>query len=542
MDTSHLSRHIATVAMLACTASPLSAATVTKNDTATMLSNLTDWSAAPAAADIGSFNATLSVENAAALTLGGDLSIGNLTFGNSLNGPVTITDTAKLTLNNGVAITATAANHNVTFDCPIVVSVAGNSFEANSNLSASITFLRSITSSAKILWRGGNATFAGGGSYPTLGIGSRTGITSTLSLGADNGIAPGATLIVGEANGTARLDLAGFDQSVGALQRGNGTGVIGNSSSEEDSTLTITGSSSYAGIIQDSIGGGTRRVGVTVDGGSFTLTGANTFTGNLAVTSGAFTLADNASLRFAIGETPGDCNKITGAGEVLVSGDFSIDTFSTDYSDLVAGSWKLIDGPELDGLFDSTFRVISGGIAWTQAGNLWTKASGSKTYTFDASTATLTIAPGGYDAWTSGHGLSGDDADFDADPDGDGMSNGLEFVLGGEPNPANANANSAALLPTCSRNPAGDLVFTFHRKDDSESPTKLTFQWSTDLTFPSPAQEVSILSVSSTVDGVAVVVEEDTPDAATDTVTITVPAAKAPGGRLFCRLVAVQNP
>jgi hypothetical protein len=50
--------------------------------------------------------------------------------------------------------------------------------------------------------------------------------------------------------------------------------------------------------------------------------------------------------------------------------------------------------------------------------------------------------------WAATMGLSGAAAAFDADPDGDGIANGLEFVLGGQPNPANPGWNSLHLLPT----------------------------------------------------------------------------------------------
>jgi hypothetical protein len=86
------------------------------------------------------------------------------------------------------------------------------------------------------------------------------------------------------------------------------------------------------------------------------------------------------------------------------------------------------------------------------------------------------------------------------------------------------------------------MTFTFKRKDISESDAVLNIQWSTDLTFPSPANDVPVGAVDSTTDTITVVVTEDTPDADTDTIVITVPAAKAVGGKLFGRLKAVKLP
>ena len=140
-----------------------------------------------------------------------------------------------------------------------------------------------------------------------------------------------------------------------------------------------------------------------------------------------------------------------------------------------------------------------------------------------------------YDTWAADRGLTGSAAAADADPDHDGLSNALEMVLGGEPNPANQGANSRGLLPVMSRNPAGDLLFTFLRKHVSLGATTLTFQWSNDLTFPSP-NDVPVGSVSSSTGGVAVNVAANLPDADTDSIVVTVPAADAAGGQLYGRL------
>lgn len=64
--------------------------------------------------------------------------------------------------------------------------------------------------------------------------------------------------------------------------------------------------------------------------------------------------------------------------------------------------------------------------------------------------------------WAAAKGLSGPVAAFNGDPDGDGIANGLEFVLGGEPNSANPGPNSLSLLPTAQAN-GNALVFTFQR-------------------------------------------------------------------------------
>jgi autotransporter-associated beta strand protein len=151
-----------------------------------------------------------------------------------------------------------------------------------------------------------------------------------------------------------------------------------------------------------------------------------------------------------------------------------------------------------------------------------------------------TLFPTFYADWLATYLLTGDDALPTADLDGDGLVNALEFVFGGDPDPFTADpagSNSIGLLPTVSQT-SRDLVFTFKRTDVSELETTLVFQWSTDLNFPT-ANNVPVGAVDSVTDGITVDVNEDSPDAATDTIVITVPAAKAVNGKLLGRLSAL---
>ncbi|MEI6653917.1 MAG: hypothetical protein WCP45_04060, partial [Verrucomicrobiota bacterium] len=176
------------------------------------------------------------------------------------------------------------------------------------------------------------------------------------------------------------------------------------------------------------------------------------------------------------------------------------------------------------------------------ATNLLTGTNAISALTFYAVPITLpppTTDP--YAIWIASKQLSGADAAVTADPDHDGISNGMEFVLGGQPNPANPDSNSRGLLPVVFRNPDGSMAFTFHRKTVSTSAALLTFQWSTDLRFP-PSNDVPVGAVSSATNGVTVDVTGNSPDAATDLIVITVPANKIVDGKLFGRLgVAVQS-
>jgi hypothetical protein len=137
------------------------------------------------------------------------------------------------------------------------------------------------------------------------------------------------------------------------------------------------------------------------------------------------------------------------------------------------------------------------------------------------------VVGGAFESWAASKGLSGADALADADPDKDGIANLIEFVLGGEPNPANPGSNSAALLPTISLD-ATDLIFTFRRTDAAASYDPFV-QYGTGLATWTDAQ--------GGVNGVVVNEDNDFYGGGTDRVIVRIPRTLAsPGGKFFARL------
>ncbi len=366
---------LAPITLLAFTLRDAQAATVTKNDTTSLLANATNWSAAPNTTDTGSFTNTLSATNAALLTLGGNISIGNLTFG-TMNGPVVITDSNTLTLNNATPLTATSATHGITFNHAVTFSSTGTStFETNNALpSASITFNGTLNSNGKVYLRAGNAVFSGGGNYTSIGIGSRSGVTSTIRIGANNGISTSASFSLGEANGTSRFDLAGYNQSLVGISKLNAgtTAIIGNSSTTSNSVLTLTGTSSYSGLIQDSIDSGTKNVGIVINGGSLTLSANNTYTGDTVIKAGALKLDSAGNLQGSKNVIIGDSGS---SGTTL-----DVTTKTTGFT---IGSSQTVGGI---GHLDATGKTV------TVSGKL---APGNSAGKLNVTTSGLTIGSGG---------------------------------------------------------------------------------------------------------------------------------------------------
>jgi len=105
----------------------------------------------------------------------------------------------------------------------------------------------------------------------------------------------------------------------------------------------------------------------------------------------------------------------------------------------------------------------------------------------------------------------------------DGIANGLEFVLGGDPNPAHAGANSSDILPTAAGN-GNSLVFSYPCSHAAAYP-KPVVEFSADLLGPWTPATVGNATIAVTV------------WASSDTVTVTIP--KGAASRLFARLKVV---
>jgi autotransporter-associated beta strand protein len=256
--------------------------------------------------------------------------------------------------------------------------------------------------------------------------------------------------------------------------------------------------------------------------GTTILSGVNTYTGNSTVDAGStLALADNAVLKF-LPAANGVSNKLTGAGTAVLYGDFNIDLSTAQIAD--GNAWVLVDSAV------KTFDPLTFNVAgFTQASDVWTLVDEDKTWTFTEATGTLTLsvasAAVGFESWAAGFGLDAADQDPADDADGDGFSNLLEYVLGGDP-----SASAQSIAPSGVR-AGSDYVFTFVRSNASEADTTQFVEYGDDLavwgSYP-------IGSASSA----PVVITENTPSEGFDTVTVTIPTAGA--AKFFARLKVVK--
>jgi alpha-galactosidase len=158
--------------------------------------------------------------------------------------------------------------------------------------------------------------------------------------------------------------------------------------------------------------------------------------------------------------------------------------------------------------------------------------STSQTYTVTAQdlstqiyTVSVTVAPSPYRTWASTLALGLTAGENDAplnDPDLDGISNLMEFVLGGRP-----LASSQSILPTLAKEPSG-WVFEYNRSDLSLLPaTTQIVEYGGDLV------GWTQVVIPATSDGIV----EITPGSPADRVKVTIPNQ---GSKAFVRLKVSQ--
>jgi autotransporter-associated beta strand protein len=322
--------------------------------------------------------------------------------------------------------------------------------------------------------------------------------------------------------------LTGSRNLPAVINQGNATATASGTAGNNTGTLalnSITGvtlnvgpgqSFTYSGAIGD-LTGSTTAFSVTKTGaGTQVLSGANTYTGPTQVSQGTLALV-SGSLKSPI-------TVAAGASLGLAVGS---PTTSTSAVDLTTGTVTVTG--TVDAASDYLLLTAEGGITGTPVVDPPVPG-----YVLEVQTGgtRLVLTPIGspYETWAGSE-------PFAADKNGDGVANGLAFLLGA----ATPDVNARGTLPAGAA--AGTaLVLTFSVLNaDHRGTATLSVQWCTDLgvTAPWAANEAMVPETTGTVNGVDFQI---TPNGSLNTVVATIPATPAAAGKMFVRLRALIPP
>lgn len=212
----------------------------------------------------------------------------------------------------------------------------------------------------------------------------------------------------------------------------------------------------------------------------------------------------------------------------------------------------LTSGPAVFDTSDKYDGVGQGQFVMRSANPGWTKYSGS----FTATTTSVTLRmftesafagtvyfdnivfeelrTVGFGPWIGGFFPDSSDPaviGFQADPDTDGLANGLEFVLGGNP-----SLNDAAALMPSGRVDGANFIFTYKRSDASKDGTTQIVQYGNSL---GGWTDVTIAATSDSSGGAGFTVFEGMLAESPDTIVVTVPCSGS--NRFFARLKVIQS-
>lgn len=247
-------------------------------------------------------------------------------------------------------------------------------------------------------------------------------VRGTLRLGKDDALPTGTTLdidSVSSVSEAAIFDMAGFDQTVAAL-RDTATvslgSVVTNSATSDPSTLTVTGASTFDGIIKDGDGSSTLSL-VKSTGGTLTLKGVNTYTGNTTISGGTLLVNSPGSLAAGSAVTVDSTGTLGGNG--TVNGTVTVQSGGTVAPGTSVGTLTFGTAPVLNGTILAEINQTNAQTAdllnltsgnWTYGGALVVTNLGTvptngtfkvfdTTGTYDGAFSSVTLPPGGLNHW-----------------------------------------------------------------------------------------------------------------------------------------------
>jgi autotransporter-associated beta strand protein len=436
----------------------------------------------------------LTVNNSAIVTSG------NFAIGYS-NGVAGYTSSPTVTFNDTSSYTDTGV-----FTVGESVNASGGVSTVNVNGSASVAVTSVAAGAVNIGATGAAVLNQNGGSVTISGTTTLArDAASNSSYFLNGGVLTAPSIVKGL--GTANLNFNGGILTAPAasatfLQGLTRANVRDNGAIINTGTFNVTVAQP---LVHSNLGGDAAvDGGLTKQGsGTLTLTGLNSYTGDTTVSAGTLELQALGSL-----DDAAKVKLLTGS--TLQLNFVGTDTVGSLYFDGVlqaAGIWGRVGS----GAAHESPLITSDGLLLV--------STGAVTSPFVNWAATT-------------HGLTGADALAGADPDFDGYNNLAEFVLGGEPNPANPGANTDAIAPTVAAS-GSNHVFSFRRTQlaMTQPGISVAYEYGSALTGWTTAVDG--------VSGISIVVTANGYGAGIDRVDVSIPDALGVGSKLFARMNAV---
>ncbi|WP_193213406.1 beta strand repeat-containing protein [Luteolibacter marinus] len=261
-----------------------------------------------------------------------------------------------------------------------------------------------------------------------------------------------------------------------------------------DGDVTLEGDATIeAGTEIQIFGAVTGAFSLTKTGGAVAYLADPQYTGNTTVSAGTL------SLGF---ETLSDSSTVSISG--------------TGVLDLIHGATDVVDMLVIDGIGLPSGTYGSSASGATNVDDVHFTGDGMLSVTSDGDA---------YLSWEGANGIAG--AGADADSDLDGIENGIEFVIGGDPSGPGSDSNGLLVPATTD---ATYLNFVFRRTDES-APYGPYVQYGSDLSgWTTAVPGEPVLN--------PVIIDEVNDDfgAGVDRVTVRIPRALATGDKIFARL------